>query len=149
MVPLVCEPADAKITPRTRYDGKFSLFFTVAAMLADGTVDTSTFTEAKIKNSKILELAKRVKYSADSSIDYPRLIPGKVLIKTKNGATYEFKVDTTPGGPEYPMTKEEHTLKFKSLASTFLNERATEAIIQTIDRLEELENVRNLMKFCK
>lgn len=149
MVPLVCEPADAKIAPRTRYDGKFSLFFTVAAMLADGKVDPSTFTEAKIKNPKILELAKRVKYTVNPEADYPREIPGKILVKTKNGATHEFKIDTTPGGPEYPMTKEEHILKFKSLASTTLNKKATEAIIQTIDRLEEVKNVRNLMELCK
>ena len=94
-------------------------------------------------------MAKRIKYSVNPDVDYPRQIPGKVLVKTKDGATYEFKIDTTPGGPEYPMTKEEHVLKFKSLASTFLNKKATEAIIQTIDRLEELKNVCNLMEFCK
>ena len=42
-VPIVCEPAAVKRAPRTDYDAKFSLPFTVAAALLEGRVGVSTF----------------------------------------------------------------------------------------------------------
>lgn len=42
-IPIVCEPAAVKRAPRTDYDAKFSLPFTVAAALLEGRVGVSTF----------------------------------------------------------------------------------------------------------
>jgi len=145
IVPLVCEPIEAKIAPRTAYEGKFSLPFTVAAMLVDGKVDISTFSEQKIKDRKILELAKVVRYTEDPNTDYPKHIPGRVSLKMKSGKTHVFKVETNPGGPELPMTKEEHIAKFKSNASIVLGEETIREIIDELEHLERVRNVRELM----
>src|SRR5947208_1213762 len=37
-VPIVCEPREAKLRPRTPYDAQFSLAYSVAAALLDGRV---------------------------------------------------------------------------------------------------------------
>jgi len=149
MVPLVCEPVEAKATPRTAYDGKFSLPFTVAAMLVDGKVNVNTFTEDKIKDRKILELAKGVKYVADPNTEYPKRIPGHVSVKMKSGITHEFKVETNPGGPEIPMTKEEHISKFKSNASIVLGEEAIRDMLDKLENLERVKNIQELMRLCR
>lgn len=149
MVPLVCEPAETKILPRSVYDSRFSLYFSVAAMLVDGVVDVRTFTDEKIKNRSILQLAKLVKYCVDPDIDYPRRIPGRVSIKTKSGATHEFSVETNPGGPELPMTKEEHIAKFKSNASVAIEEKTVQRILDRVNDLENAGNVQELMALCR
>lgn len=149
MVPLVCEPATAKVAPRTAYDGKFSLPFTIAAMLVDGKLDITSFSEKKIKDRNILEVAKVVKYIAEPNVDYPRRIPGHVSVKLRNGRTHEFKVETNPGGPELPMTKEEHIEKFKSNASTILKEDKIREILDKLEHLEQLKNIQSLMALCR
>jgi len=75
MVPLVFEPIEDKVASRTPYEGKFSLPFTVAAMLAEGKVDLTTFSEEKIMDRKTLKLAEIVKYTTDPNIDYPKHMP--------------------------------------------------------------------------
>lgn len=149
MVPLVCEPIEDKVAPRTPYEGKFSLPFTVAAMLVDGKVDITTFSEEKIMDQKILKLAEVVKYTADPNIDYPKYMPGHVSIKTKNGKTYEFKVETNPGGIELPMTKGEHIAKFKSNASVVLREKTIREILDKLEYLEREKNIQELMGLCR
>jgi len=149
MVPLVCEPAEAKVAPRTAYDGKFSLPFTVAAMLVEGKLDITSFSEEKIQDQEILEVAKLVKYIAEPDIDYPKRIPGHVSLKLKNGKTHEFRVETNPGGPELPMTKREHISKFASNASTVLEEDKIREILDKLEHLEQLENIQTLMELCR
>jgi len=149
MIPLVCEPAEVKVTPRTVYDGRFSLPFTVAAMLADGKVNVTTFSEDKIKDQKILGLAKVVNYIARPNIDYPRCIPGHVSIEMKNGRVYEFNVETNPGGPQLPMTKEEHIMKFKSNASVVLREKTIREMLDKLEHLERVSNIQELMELCR
>ncbi len=149
MVPLVCEPAEAKVAPRTAYDGKFSLPFTVAAMLVDGKLDITSFSEKKIRDQNILGVAKVVKYIAEANADYPKRIPGHVSIRLRSGKTHDFRVDTNPGGPDLPMTKEEHIEKFKSNASTNLKEDEIEEILDKLEHLEQLKNIQTLMALCR
>src|SRR6266850_3110450 len=48
-IPIVCEPAAAKLRPRSPYDAKFSLAFCVAAALAGDRVGIGAFTEESIR----------------------------------------------------------------------------------------------------
>ncbi len=149
MVPLVCEPASEKLAPRTVYDCKFSLPFTVAAMLVDGRVVPESFSEAKIDDARILRLAKLVKYIKDDRADYPRLIPGRVSVRMRNGKTFSSSVRTNPGGPEMPMTRKEHVAKFMANVSDALGGRAADRIVEKLDSLEDLRTISELMKLCR
>lgn len=44
-VPIVCEPRESKLRPRTTYDAQFSLAYSVAAALIDGRVGLDTYTK--------------------------------------------------------------------------------------------------------
>jgi len=148
MVPLVCEPAQEKVMPRSVYDGRFSLYFTVAAMLVDGKVDISTFSNSKIGNKKILELARNVEYQIDPNIDYPKYIPGDITVEMKSGENYQCKVNTNPGGPDLPMTKNDHIAKFRSNTAKALPRATTDRILDRIDKLEHVSDIRSIMRLC-
>ena len=74
-VPIICEPAEAKRAPRTDYDAKFSLPFTLAAAFVDGRVRVETFAARRLEDPALLALAARVRYAVDPGIDLPEHVP--------------------------------------------------------------------------
>jgi 2-methylcitrate dehydratase PrpD len=60
-VPIVCEPAATKMRPRTPYEAKFSLAWSVAAMLIDGSVTLATYDDPGLRPD-VAALAERVSY---------------------------------------------------------------------------------------
>jgi 2-methylcitrate dehydratase PrpD len=61
-VPIVLEPRGPKLQPRSAYDAKFSLPYTVAAALIDGRVDLQTFSAEELGAAPILQLAARTEF---------------------------------------------------------------------------------------
>ena len=59
-IPIVCEPREEKVTPRSEYQARASLPYCVAALLVDGRVDMQTFTPEAIGRPDVLALAARV-----------------------------------------------------------------------------------------
>jgi hypothetical protein len=60
-VPIVSEPAATKMRPRTPYEEKFSLPWSVAAMLIDGSVTLATYDDPGLR-PEVAALAGRVRY---------------------------------------------------------------------------------------
>ena len=75
-VPIVLEPVESKLAPRTDYDGKFSLQFCTAAMLVTGRVDVRTFAEETLRDETILDLAHKVGYQVRDYETWPAAFPG-------------------------------------------------------------------------
>ncbi|GAB2829555.1 MmgE/PrpD family protein [Actinocorallia aurea] len=95
---IVCGPG--KETPRTSYDAKFSLPWSVAAMLTDGEVTIGTYT--RIERPELLALAAKVRTEV---VDYPGAAadqPGHVLIRLDSGETVAGEVPRSGGGPDDP-----------------------------------------------
>ena len=130
-VSLVLEPADAKARPRTPYDAKFSLPFSVAAMLVHGAVDLDSYREEAIGDERVLELARKVRYEVVPFPTFPKSLPGGARIVLRDGRVLEAELPNQRGGPENPMSAEEISVKFRKNARLALpSERA--------DRLEHL-----------
>ena len=76
-VPLVLEPSEHKRAPRTPYEAKFSLQYSLAAMLRYGTVGLDTYKPERISQSRgALVLAARVRFVAAEMAGYPRCVSG-------------------------------------------------------------------------
>jgi 2-methylcitrate dehydratase PrpD len=130
-VALVLEPAAAKAHPRTPYDAKFSLPFSVAAMLVHGAVDLDSYREEAMGDERVLELARKVRYEVVPFATFPKAFPGGARIVLRDGRALEAEIPNQRGGPENPMSAEEVLVKFRKNAQLALpNERA--------DRLERL-----------
>lgn len=143
-VPIVCEPSAAKLQPRSAYDAKFSLVFSVAAMLLQGGVNVNTYTEENIRNEDVLELARRVRFVIDRNSSFPSSFPGKVTVQTREGRTLEAVQPYNRGGPEMPLTAAEIGEKFRQNAALVFSAKRVEELRRTLLTADDLADVQTL-----
>ena len=143
-VALVLEPAESKVAPRSEYEAKFSLQYSTAAMLVHGQVGVRSYTDEAIADSRVLELARKVRYETKEYATYPAAFPGGVRIRLRDGRTLEADVLHQRGGPENPMTPDEVRTKFRENAGLALGDAALEALEEGVLALEERDDLRSL-----
>jgi 2-methylcitrate dehydratase PrpD len=143
-VSLVLEPAAAKLAPRTEYEAKFSLQYSTAAMLVHGRVGVSSYADEAIRDPRVLELARKVRYETKEYETYPAAFPGGVRVRTKDGRTLEADFPYQRGGPENPMTADDVRAKFRENALLALGDDAVAALEDGVLALEEQDELRPL-----
>jgi 2-methylcitrate dehydratase PrpD len=116
-VSLVLEPAEAKVAPRTDYEGKFSLQYSTAAMLVHGSVGLTTYTPEALADERVLGLARKVRYETKEYASYPAAFPGGVQISLQDGRTLEADLPYQLGAPENPMSADQVRAKFRENAA--------------------------------
>ena len=115
---LMCTPIEARRTPTTSIDAKFSLPFLVAIAAVRRSISVSDFTEAALHDPQVLAVAQRVAPVEDSNLDWGLdLPPGRVEIVTRDGRRLERVGTSVPGSPESPMTWADVARKFEECAS--------------------------------
>ena len=134
--------------PLSILQAQLSLQYIVAVILLEGKAFLDQFSEDKISNPQILELAKRVEVIADPEIDkvYPDRFANKVEVILKNGERFEMRVDFARGTSENPMSFEQVTEKFRSLAKEVIKKGRIEAIIEEVESIEKLPDIRKLTR---
>jgi len=136
-VSLVLEPAAAKARPRTAYDAKFSLPYSVAAMLVRGAVDIGSYSEQAIADERVLAVASRVRYEVVPFATFPKAFPGGARITLADGTVLEAELPHQRGGPENPMSAEEVRAKFRANARLVLAAEAIDRIERAALALED------------
>lgn len=144
-VPLVLEPLADKHRPRTLYEAKFSLPYSIARLLLRGQVDVSSYTDEAITDRDVLELAAKVSYEVKDYETFPRALPGGIRIHTRDGRTLEAELSYQRGGPENPMTPDEVREKFRTNAALALSASEVDGLEQAIMMLEHLDDLRPLV----
>ena len=145
-ITIAAEPPELKYSPRSVVDAQFSMPFGVAVALLKGRAFIEEYTEKMIRNSEVLALAKKVKVVNDPELDkvFPRQWQATAKIKTKDGSVYAGKVETPKGDPANPLTDKELEEKFKTLACDIFPSDRVNEIIQTVQRLERLTDIKEL-----
>jgi 2-methylcitrate dehydratase PrpD len=141
-VSLVLEPLADKHRPRTLYEAKFSLPYSIASLLLRGHVGVATYTDEAITDSDVLELAAKVRYEVKDYDTFPRALPGGVRIRTRDGRTLEAELPYQRGGPDNPMTPEQVREKFRSNAALALSNDEVDALEEAIMTLERCADLR-------
>ncbi len=147
--PVICEPRQAKLTPRTDYEAKFSLPYTVAAMLVRGHLAIEDFTPQAITDPAVLQLAQRVVCLPDAQSRYPRYFDGRVRIVLRSGEVYEQAEPINRGHPERPLSQAEVEAKFRDNALRLLSERNTERVLQWLSVFPQHELVAHLTRWLR
>lgn len=129
VVPIVLEPAATKRAPQTAYEAKFSLPYSVAALLADGRVDVDSYTPEAIARPELLALADRVSYEVKEYASYPGAFPGGVVVELSDRRTLRSELTYEPGSPEAVLPMDAVRDKFRSNVAGALEP-------SEIDRLE-------------
>jgi 2-methylcitrate dehydratase PrpD len=141
-VELVLEPAASKRVPRSTYEAKFSLQYSAAAMIANGSVGVSTYEPEAIADPRVLELARRVRYETKEYASYPGAFPGGVRIRTTDGKELEADLAHERGAPENPLSAEEVRQKFRENASLALDADSVEELETAVLALEDRDDLR-------
>jgi 2-methylcitrate dehydratase PrpD len=137
--------------PLSVLQAQMSLQYGMAVFILEGKAFAEQFTEEKISDPKILELARRVEIVLDDEIEkvYPERFANKVEILLKNGERFETRVDFAKGSSERPMSFEEVAGKFKSLAERLIAKKRIDAIVETIEKFEKLDDIRTLTRLLE
>jgi 2-methylcitrate dehydratase PrpD len=125
---------------RTIAEAKYSNPYIIAVALLEGAAWREQFTEEKIDNPDILELAGKVEVRADDDLDklYDEKWPSIVEITMKDGKSYSQRIDLPKGEPEYPVTDDELKKKFMSLATDLVSDNRAEQIWEVVMNIEVL-----------
>jgi len=129
--------------PKTPATAKFSIPYCVAIALMYGRVTPELFTFDKIRDKNVLALARRVRVVPDPELDklVPRERGAKVKVYLSSGGFLETYVRNPYGEPETPPTSNDLKNKFKSLTSAIL---PTQSIIELLDLIDHLNNVSDI-----
>lgn len=132
--------------PDTVAGATYSAPFTVASALTAGSCWREQYTEEKIRDANVLNLARKVEVVKDDELDalYDEKWPAIVEVQTKDGRFLSARRDIMKGEPEDPVPDPELRRKFDSLAGDAVSADRAGKIWQTVFRLEELKSLSAL-----
>jgi 2-methylcitrate dehydratase PrpD len=141
---LLCQPLEAKQSPRSPVDAQFSIPWGVASAIVGRKVGLNDFTDDAIKNCEVLEVAKKMKVEVDNALHKPGPEPTRVKIITKGGKTFSKVVENPLGSLERPMSFDDCARKFSDCAKS-LGSQKSERIIELVRQLEKLNGIQEII----
>jgi 2-methylcitrate dehydratase PrpD len=140
-VSLVLEPAEQKRVPRSEYEGKFSLQYSIASLLVRGHVGVSDFTDEAIAEPDVLAVAAKVRYETRDYPTYPQAFPGGAVVTLADGTAFAADFAHQKGGPENPLTADEVRAKYRENASFALTDDAAARLEEAVLAIETCDDV--------
>ena len=106
------------VHPKSPFEAKFSLTYTVSARIILGRVREKAFLPAALDNPQIRAMEKKIKVEVDSECasKFPVQRSAKVEIEMNDGNIYTHHQLTRHGDPDEPLTDQELLDKFQELA---------------------------------
>jgi 2-methylcitrate dehydratase PrpD len=146
--PLVLTPLSAKVAPKTPYDAKFSLPFTVAHHLVRGRLDLDAFSAESIRDPEVLALAGRVR-GEPLAEPAPSRFAGGARLVTRDGVEHDRFLPHAPGSRRNPLDEEFVLSKFQANAELSLapsHARATASALRALDDVPSLDSAAALLR---
>jgi 2-methylcitrate dehydratase PrpD len=126
---------------------RLCMAYAVARVLKNGSIDLLDFRGDALTDPETHALAKLVTTRDDGNPDPNALAPQAVTVHLKNGASLSWRCETMLAHPARPLTQEQHLAKFRrclDFAATPLPPATADRLIDAVDQLEKLEDVRRL-----
>jgi aconitate decarboxylase len=136
--------------PETGLDGKFSVQYTTAVALLDGEITVDSFTNERRFSNDVAALLPRVRLVIDDAIpgDFDRMHV-LVTVRLQNGTSQTKRVDKLSGWIGQPLTREQRMKKFYSCARRVLDASAADRVVELVERLDTLDDVREMMDIVR
>jgi 2-methylcitrate dehydratase PrpD len=139
---VMCQPLVERRAPATLADAKFSLPFLVSIAVVKRGMKISDFTEAGLRDDRVLSVARKISLVSDASLDWKlELPPGRVEIQAHDGRSWTKEGQKVPGNADNPMDWTEISAKFRECASVAANPVSAKSIESTVALAEDLENL--------
>ncbi|KAM4795979.1 cis-aconitate decarboxylase [Rhinophrynus dorsalis] len=151
---IILKIPDAKYVnrpfPTTEHEARHSFQFNACTALLDGVVSVQSFSDDNISRPDLKELLGKVQivHPSDNKPNFEKLYC-EVSVTLQNGDTFTDKCDTFYGHWRKPLSKDDLVKKFKCNASAVLSRDGVEGILETVDRLEDVEDCSVLSQFLK
>ena len=101
------EPLSVKHNPPTPYAAKFSTPFCMAIGFLDHKAGLAQFSEARVFDEAVRNLAGKIHYEINPLDEYPKNFTGHLRATLKNGEVKEIRQPFMRGGAHAPMTTQE------------------------------------------
>jgi 2-methylcitrate dehydratase PrpD len=138
--PTVC-PDDRDLAhPTTGYAAKFSLPWSVAALVTDGVLGVPQFEPESIARPAVADLATRVTWRLEGT-GHAADAPGSVRVTLRDGTVVHGAVERSGGGPDNPLTHDELVAKFAGNAGPGADE-----VLSLVESLPSLDSVDPLLE---
>jgi len=151
VTPAHCDSAMGqpfKIGDFPQGNATFNLRYNVANVLLRKSVKLEHFTEQFIRDSKVIDLTKKVNLLATIPSD-KMLDASEVRVRLKDGRELAAHVDATKGDPiKKPLTKVEIEEKFRAnvaFSKTISKENA-ETVLDMLNHLEEIDDISKVVQ---
>ena len=144
IVSIVCEPLKEKQAPSTVYGALFSLPFCIGTMVVYGKAGLDNFTEASLRDEKVLDVARKIRYQVTPWPQFPRYFSGGLTLTLRDGRQVEHREPINRGNPDHPLEPGEVRTKFQDNAACVLPADRIEKIFETVERLERVPDVAEL-----
>jgi 2-methylcitrate dehydratase PrpD len=130
--------------PENGLQGKFSMPYLLARAIIDGRLFLDAFTDSAVRDTNVLRLAEKIQMHLDPNLQPTAQgsRPCKVTIRLRDGRNFSRQIDYAKGSREAPMTDEELKQKFVDCAREALDDGSIERIIEYVEHLESLEDIR-------
>jgi 2-methylcitrate dehydratase PrpD len=119
--------------------------YAVAVKVVDGKVGVEQFSEKKIQDDRIRDMAKRVEIQIDPELDSLGLdhrLSARVDVVFKNGSILKSNAVRNPKR----MSLKEANVKFTDLASRVINEDRVREILGFIESLETVSDITDMVE---
>ena len=136
------EPLEEKQNPSSPYGAKFSVPYCIAVGLIDGQAGLKQFTDKRLQDPYLLNLASKVLYEINPDDEYPKNYTGDITIFNKNGTTLSANQNCLRGGKLSPLKEEEVYRKFEENLK-FSNVKSDE-IKKLSDKINSIFNIKDL-----
>jgi len=135
-----------KWEPQTRETADHSLPYLVAVSLLDGDVTLKQYEKKRFLDKDVRGLMKKIKVKRAAGLNqlYPRNLPVRVLVFTKQGHGDREEVLRPKGYAGHPLSRLDLETKFKNLASRCLASNQINAVLEKINQIEKITHLNTL-----
>lgn len=149
IIERVADPA--KFHPQTKGTADHSLPVTLAMALLDGDVSVKQFDAGRWRAQDVFDLVAKTSVKASEALisKRPKGRGAAVEITFSDGHTARETVEVPEGDPERPLSRASLEQKFVNLARPVLGEAGAARVIALVDRLDRLDDVRELTQALK
>jgi 2-methylcitrate dehydratase PrpD len=129
--------------PRDAAQAQFSIGFSVALALVDGSASIYKYTQAKLADATICAMMNRIEVTVDKALDarYPDERGALVEIELTSGRVLRHSVKNARGEPENPLSRKEVEEKFLSMAMPRLGIQS-HALLAAVAALQDMDGER-------
>lgn len=133
-ISFICDPINAKYTPQSAYEAKFSMPFLMATAFTDGALNLRSY--ENLKRDEVLEFARKINYEKRQNNGFPKYFPGHIKARLTNGDEIQKDIFINKGNPDNPLSFDELQCKFLNNATLALDESKAMKLLEKIMSIE-------------